>query len=43
MILGKGTSLMKTLLLGPSSRTIPRVITWSQGRGAESYERGTLV
>ena len=30
-------------LLGPYSRTIPRVLWWSNGGGAVSYEQGTPV
>ena len=38
----RGTSLIgNTPLLGPCSRTIPRVIWWSYGGVAVSYERGT--
>ena len=40
----RGTSLIRNIpLLGPSSRTIPRVLGWSWGGGAISYERGTPV
>ena len=40
----RGTSLMgKSSPLGPYIRTIPRVIWWSYGGGAVSYERGTPV
>ena len=38
------TSLTRnTPLLGPYRRTIPRVLWWSWGRGAVSFERGTPV
>ena len=38
----RGTSLMRnTLLLGPYSGTIPRVLWCSFGRGGVSYEGGT--
>ena len=38
------TSLIRnTPLLGLYSRTIPRVLWWSWGGGAVSYERGTPV
>ena len=33
--------IRNTPLLGPCSRTIPKVLWWSQGGGAISYERGT--
>jgi len=40
----RGTSLIRnTPLLGPYSRTIPRVLGWFWGGGAVSYERGTPV
>ena len=40
----RGTSLIRNRpLLGPYSRTIPRVIWWSVGGGAVSSERGTHV
>ena len=39
-----GTSLISNRApLGPYSRTAPRVLWWSQGRGSVSYERGTPV
>ena len=39
-----GTSLIRnTPLLGPYRRTIHRVLWWSWGGGAVSYERGTPV
>ena len=38
----RGTSLIRnTPLLGPYRRSIPRVLWWSSGGGAVSYERGT--
>jgi len=38
----RGTSLIRNrLLLGPYSRTMPRVIQWTYGGGAVSYQRGT--
>ena len=38
----RGTSLIRNApLLGPFSRTTPRVLWWSQGGGAVSYEQGT--
>ena len=38
----RGTSLIRnTPLLGPYSRTVPRVLWWSKGGGAVSYKRGT--
>ena len=40
----KGISLIKdSLPLGPYSRIMPRVLWWSSGGGALSYERGTPV
>jgi len=40
----RGTSLIRnTPLLGPYSRTIPRVLWWCQGGEAVSYERGAPV
>ena len=40
----RDTSLMKnTPLLGPYRRTIPRVLWWSLGGAAVSYERSTSV
>ena len=40
----RGTSLIiNTPLLGPYSRTIPRVLWWSCGGGAVPHERGTPV
>ena len=40
----RGTSLIRnTPLLGPYSGPITRVVWWSYGRGAVSYERGTPV
>ena len=40
---GTGVPKERTPLLGPYSRTIPRVLWWSCGGGAVSYERGTPV
>ena len=31
----------KTSPVGPYSRTLPRALLWSSGKGAVSYERGT--
>ena len=40
----RGTSFIRNdLLLGPYSRTIPRVLWWSLGGGAVLYERGPPV
>ena len=40
----RSTSLIRnTPLLGPYSRTMPRVLWWSEGGGAVSHERGTPV
>ena len=40
----RGTSLIRnTPLLGPYSGIIPRVLWWSYGGWAVSYERGTPV
>ena len=40
----RGTSLIRnTPLLGPYSGPITRVVWWSYGGGAGSYERGTPV